>query len=164
MYKGSIEMEDLRVLAAEAAFKRVRDLIEEADRMDQTNLTTIHMVILHGEGSWTTWIGPNPHDLPNGLIMTNAWMKAEISLRTGKSVYDVLYNEPSLLLPHEQKLRSDSAKHKLHAGGVPLIDSVKGVFGSVGVAGAGRGLDCHCAKLGGSEYLYTLERLSSKAA
>lgn len=91
-------------------------------------------------------------------------MKAAISSRTGKSVHDVLRNNESLLLPHEQELRSDRASHKLHAGGVPMADSTFGISGSVGVAGAGRGLDCFCAKLGASEYRDAMRRFASKAA
>lgn len=158
-------MEDQRALAAEATFRRISDLIEEADQMDPTNPTTVHVVIMEGDGRWECWIGPNRFaGEDNDLIVRYSRLKAEISLRTGKSVYDVLHNDQSLLLPHEQELRSDRASHKLHAGGVPIIGRSGGVSGSVGISGAGRGLDCFCAKLGASEYRCVRERLSSKAA
>ncbi|MDQ1299507.1 MAG: hypothetical protein QG636_175 [Patescibacteria group bacterium] len=156
-------MEDPREIAAASAFRRVSDLIREADQMDPTNPTTIHMVIMDGDGYWDFWLGPVYND--SGLVRKYSQLKAEISLRTGRSVNDVLRNHPSLLLPSEQELRSDDASHKLHAGGVPVIDTKFEITASVGVAGAGRGLDCLCAKLGASEYLSVRKRLAeSKAA
>jgi len=156
-------MEDPIEIAAAAAFRRVSDLIEEADCMDPTNPTTVHMVIMEGESFWDCWLGPNPYNNAS-LVRKYSQLKAEISLRTGKSVNDVLRNFPSLLLPHEQELRSDQAGHKLHAGGVPVSDSAFGISGSVGVAGAGRGLDCYFAKIGASEYLNVRKRLAEGKA
>ncbi len=158
-------MEDQRTLAAEATFRRISDLIQEADQMDPTNPTTVHVVIMEGDGRWERWVGPNRFaSEDNDLIVRYSRLKAEISLRTGKSVYDVLRNDQSLLLPNEQELRSDRARHKLHAGGVPIMGRGGEVFGSVGISGAGRGLDCFFAKLGASEYRCVRERLSNKAA
>jgi len=158
-------MEDQRTHAAEATFRRISDLIQEADQMDPTNPTTIHAVIMEGDGRWESWIGPNRFaGEENDLIVQYSRLKAEISLRTGKSVYDVLHNDQSLLLPHEQELRSNRASHKLHAGGVPILLNTGVILGSIGIAGAGRGLDCFCAKLGASEYRRVRESLSCKAA
>lgn len=156
-------MEDPREIAAQAAFKKVRDQVREADRMDPTNPTSALMFIMEGDRCWDCWLGPHVHPEAR-MVAAYSQMKAEISLRTGKSVNDVLRNFPELLLPREQELRTDRAEHRLHAGGVPVLLSTLGIRASVGVAGAGRGLDCHLAKLGASEYLSVRKRQAESMA
>lgn len=146
--------------AAASAIERVRKDIDEGNDVDPTHRTGMYVVLLSTSGIiFEGWVGIPFQGDTGSEVRRFAHLKADISLRTKRSVHDVLNNAPGLLRRNERALHTGGRNRKLHAGGVYYRNII-----AVGVAGAGRGLDCHVAKLVASTYVAELDAPSIEAA